>query len=284
MLQKLIFKSLCSPYEMSDEGGEVERFIIKRDGYPAKEEIVIGTVSRVLDFGAFVTLDEYENKEGFVHISEVASGWIKDIRDHVKKGQKVVCKVLDVNPKRGHIDLSIKDVTERQKKEKITQWKNELKAFKWLEIAGEKLKIDKKELEKIGKKLMKEYDSIYAAFENAAFEGYEVLKPIVGENFAKVMAEIAMENIKPQKVKVRGYFEIRCPGSDGVERIKKILAKANDEKVEVKVEYVGAPRYRIVVTAEDYKVAEKALKKIVDATAREAKKLACECKFVREAI
>lgn len=269
---------------MSDGSGEVERFMIKRDGYPAREEIVIGTVSRVLDFGAFVTLDEYENKEGFVHISEVASGWIKDIRDHVRKEQKVVCKVLDVNPRRGHIDLSIKDVTERQKKEKITQWKNELKAFKWLEILGEKLKIDKKELEKIGKKLIKEYDSIYAAFENAAFEGYEVLKPKVGENFAKAMAEIAIENIKPQKVKVRGYFEIRCPGSDGVERIKKILAKANDEKVEVKVEYVGAPRYRIVVTAEDYKVAEKTLKKIVDTTTREAKKLACECKFVREAI
>ncbi|MCS7122189.1 MAG: translation initiation factor IF-2 subunit alpha [Archaeoglobaceae archaeon] len=263
---------------------EVERFIVKRSGYPAKGEIVIGTVSRVLDFGAFVTLDEYENKEGFVHISEVASGWIKDIRDHVKKGQKVVCKVLDVNPKRGHIDLSMKDVTERQKKDKISLWKNEMKAFKWLEIIGEKLKIDKKELEKIGKKIIKEYDSVYSAFEDAAFEGYEVLKPIVGEEFAKSMAEIAMENIKPQKVKVRGYFEIKCPGSDGIDRIKKILAKAEDKNAEVNIEYVGAPRYRVVIVAEDYKVAEKALKRIVEVTTREAKKLSCECKFVREAV
>ena len=117
---------------------EQQKLIIKRDGYPSPGEIVIGTVTRVLDFGAFVSLDEYEDKEGMVHISEVAPGWVKDIRDHVKKGQKVVCKVLSVNPKRGHIDLSIKDVTERQKKEKLQQWKSELRAFKWLEIAGEK--------------------------------------------------------------------------------------------------------------------------------------------------
>jgi len=40
---------------MSNEG----KLIIKRDGYPSPGEIVIGTVTRVLDFGAFVSLDEY---------------------------------------------------------------------------------------------------------------------------------------------------------------------------------------------------------------------------------
>ncbi|HDD31190.1 MAG TPA: translation initiation factor IF-2 subunit alpha, partial [Thermococcus litoralis] len=203
-----------------------ERLIIRRSGYPGKGEIVIGTVTRVLDFGAFVSLDEYEGKEGLVHISEVAPGWIKDIRDYVKKGQKVVCKVLDVNPKRGHIDLSIKDVNERQKREKIQQWKNELKAFKWLEIIGEKLELSREKLVELGKKLVKEYDTVYGAFEEAAFEGYEVLVPAVGEDFAKAMAEIAQENIKPPKVKVRGFFELRSNAPDGIERIKKALMEA----------------------------------------------------------
>ncbi|MEM3139437.1 MAG: S1 RNA-binding domain-containing protein, partial [Archaeoglobaceae archaeon] len=135
---------------MKSESGE--RLIIKRTGYPSVGEIVVGTVTRVLDFGAFVSLDEYENKEGMVHISEVASGWIKDIREHVKKGQKVVCKVLSVNPKRGHIDLSIKDVNERQKREKLQQWKNEMAAFKWLELANEKVKLSNEELVKLGRK------------------------------------------------------------------------------------------------------------------------------------
>lgn len=264
-----------------------KRLIIKRSGYPSKGEIVIGTVKRVLDFGAFVSLDEYEGREGMVHISEVASGWIKDIREHVKKGQKVICKVLDVNPKRGHIDLSIKDVNERQRREKLQQWKNEMKAFKWLEIIGEKLNIDFKELEKIGKKLMKEYDSVYSAFEEAAFEGYEVLAPIVGEEFAKEMAEIARENIKPKRVKVRGYFELKSNASDGIERIKKALLEAKKalvNGVEMKLEYVGAPKYRIVVEADDYKTAENVLKNATEKVLKAIKKLGGEGNFIREAV
>jgi len=267
---------------MSNEG----KVIIKRDGYPAPGEIVIGTVTRVLDFGAFVSLDEYEDKEGMVHISEVAPGWIKDIRDHVKRGQKVVCKVLSVNPERGHIDLSIKDVTERQKKEKLQQWKSELRAFKWLEIAGKKVGLNQDEIIKVGKKLIEEYDTVYEAFEEAAFEGYEVLIPIVGEELAKVIGEIAREHIKPPKVKVRGYFELRSFASDGVERIKKALMEAYKvakDGVKVSIEYVGAPKYRIVIEAEDYKIAEKALKDAVDSVLNTIKKLGGQGKFVRDA-
>ncbi len=266
---------------------EEQRIIIRRDGFPSPGEIVIGTVKRILDFGAFVSLDEYEGKEGLVHISEVAPGWIKDIRDHVKKGQKVVCKVLSVNPKRGHIDLSIKDVTERQKKEKLHQWKNELKAFKWLEIIGEKLNMNREEIIKIGKKLIKEFDGVYDAFEEVAFEGYEVLARSVGERFAREMAEIARENIKPPRVKVRGYFELRSLASDGIERIKKALMEAYKVKkkdIKVEIEYVGAPKYRIVLEAGDYKVAEKTLKSISDRVLKTIKKLGGYGRFIRESV
>lgn len=264
-----------------------EKLVIKRSGYPSKGEIVIGTVTRVMDFGAFVSLDEYENKEGLVHISEVAPGWIKDIRDHVKKGQKVVCKVLDVNPKRGHIDLSIKDVTERQRREKLQEWKSEQRAFKWLEIAGEKAGIDRRGLEKIGKKLLKKFDTIYSAFEEAAYEGYEVLIKITGEKLAKEIAELAREHIKPPRVKVRGYFELKSFAGDGVERIKNALAEVKKfakDGVDIKVEYVGAPKYRVIVESDDYKTAENVLKKVVDAVTKAMKKLGGEANFIREAV
>lgn len=274
---------------MSEERREEKRedkLVIKRQGFPSKGEIVIGTVTRVLDFGAFVRLDEYENKEGMVHISEVAPGWIKDIRDYVKKGQKVVCKVLDINPKRGHIDLSIKDVNERQRKEKIQQWKGEMRAFKWLEIAGQQAEVGRNELMEIGRKLMKEYDSIYAAFEEAAYEGYEVLIPITGEKLAKAIGEIARENIKPPRVKVRGYFILKSTAPDGIERIKKALSEVyriKKDDVEFEIEYIGAPRYRIVLECEDYKTAEKTLKTAADRVLKTIKKLGGEGEFVREA-
>jgi len=96
--------------------------------WPDEGELVVCTVSNVKNFGAFVTLDEYESKEGFIHIAEVSSGWIKYIRDYVREGQKVVCKVLKVDKEKGHIDLSLKAVNEHQRREKIQEWKNEQKA------------------------------------------------------------------------------------------------------------------------------------------------------------
>ena len=272
--------------EQRREEKRESKLVIKRQGFPSKGEIVIGTVTRVLDFGAFVSLDEYENKEGLVHISEVAPGWIKDIRDYVKKGQKVVCKVLDINPKRGHIDLSIKDVNERQRKEKLQQWKGEMRAFKWLEIAGQQAGVPRERLLEIGRKLMREYDSIYAAFEEAAYEGYEVLIPITGEELAKAIGEIARENIKPPRVKVRGYFILKSTAPDGIERIKKALSevyKIKKDDVEFEIEYIGAPRYRIVLEGEDYKTAEKTLKTAAERVLKTIKRLGGEGEFVREA-
>ena len=107
--------------------------------FPEESELVVCTVQSVKNFGAFVSLDEYDNKEGFIHIRDVATGWVKYIRDYVREGQKIVCKVLGVDSSKGHIDLSLKSVNEHQKREKIQQWKNENKADKLLEIVAERL-------------------------------------------------------------------------------------------------------------------------------------------------
>lgn len=61
----------------------------KREPLPDENELVICTISRVFSHGAFAKLDEYNGREGFIHISEIASTWIKNIRDFVKEGQKL---------------------------------------------------------------------------------------------------------------------------------------------------------------------------------------------------
>ena len=90
---------------------------MQREGWPEPGSLVVCTVTQVVDFGAFVSIDEYAGKQGLIHISEVASGWIKYIRDHVREGQKIVCKVLNVDTSRLHIDLSLKVVNELQRRE-----------------------------------------------------------------------------------------------------------------------------------------------------------------------
>lgn len=44
--------------------------------------------------GVYVDLDEYEGREGFIFIGELASGWVKNIRSVVREGQRIVCKVI----------------------------------------------------------------------------------------------------------------------------------------------------------------------------------------------
>ena len=88
---------------------------------PEQGEIVLATITKVMDHGAYVTLDEYDEIQGFLHISEIAPGWIRSVSRFVKDGEKKVLLVKKVNPKRGDIDLSLKQVSKDQKKQKLKE-------------------------------------------------------------------------------------------------------------------------------------------------------------------
>ena len=67
--------------------------------------IVEGRVTGLTDFGAFVELEC--GGTGMVHISEVSASYVKNIRDHLKEGQTVKVKILNI-AENGRINLSIK--------------------------------------------------------------------------------------------------------------------------------------------------------------------------------
>jgi len=72
-------------------------------------EIYTGTVARIVDFGAFVTI--LPGKDGLVHISQIAEERVENVTDYLSEGQQVQVKVLDVD-QRGRIKLSIKEAGE----------------------------------------------------------------------------------------------------------------------------------------------------------------------------
>jgi small subunit ribosomal protein S1 len=73
--------------------------------YPATS-IHDGTVSKIMDFGAFVELEP--GVEGLVHISELSHGRVFRVRDIVSEGQQVEVKVLSIDPEQQRISLSMK--------------------------------------------------------------------------------------------------------------------------------------------------------------------------------
>jgi translation initiation factor 2 subunit 1 len=237
---------------------------MKYSGWPDTGELVVGDVDEITDFGVFVDLEEYEDKRGLAHISEVASGWIKNVRDHVREGQTVVAKVLDVDEESQQIDLSIKDVNEHQRKEKIQEWKNEQKADKWMAIAfGED--VDDERYQEVADALLDDFESLYDAFESAAIHGTEALDDVdLTDDDVDTIVETARDNVSVPYVNVTGYVDLECPTGDGVDHIKEALKAAEgdgdvSDEIELSVSYVGSPEYRIKVQAPDYKTAESAL-------------------------
>ncbi len=71
--------------------------------------VYTGTVARIVDFGAFVNI--LPGKDGLVHISQIANERVENVSDHLKEGDVVRVKVLDVD-QRGRIKLSIKELLE----------------------------------------------------------------------------------------------------------------------------------------------------------------------------
>ncbi len=253
--------------------------------WPESGDFVVCTVKNVTDFGAYVTLEEFGGKEGFIHISEIKAGWVKYVRDHIREGQKVVCKVLNVDSSRRHIDLSLKDVNEHQRREKIQDWKNEQKAVKWLQFVAEETNTSNKEMDKIKVKLLENFGSLYSAFEEAAMNSEDAFNEIkMKKKIISSIVSIAQNNIKLPFVDIAGFVDLNCYLPDGIEIIKQALQAGTDveeDGVKVDISYTGAPRYRIKVIAPDYKIAESVLKKSANAAIATIEKLGGEGEFHR---
>lgn len=239
----------------------------RRWEWPEKNELVMCTVKEVFDQGAYLKLDEYGDKIGMVHISEIASGWIKNIRRHVKEGQKTVCKVLDVDKNKKHIDLSIRRVKDSQRSWKSEQWKRERKAENLLDQAAKRLDEDlDTAYEKIGFPLQEKEGEIYTVFEEAARKGREFLeeKLDVEDKWIDVMMELIETSVEAPTVEVKGYVDLKTPSPSGIEVISSSLQKARDSNsdpdTQIEIQYIGAPTYAIKIEGPTYKKAENVLK------------------------
>jgi polyribonucleotide nucleotidyltransferase len=77
------------------DGAAAEAAVNRIRGLTAEAEIgqtYVGTVSRIVDFGAFVEI--FPGTDGLLHISEIADRRIRDVRDELKEGQQIMVKCI----------------------------------------------------------------------------------------------------------------------------------------------------------------------------------------------
>ena len=94
--------------------------------FPDKDEFVVVKVNQILDYGVFVELLEYGKTRGFIHISNVSSSWVKNIRNLVKINQVRVAKVLSTDTEKRQIDLSFAGISPQMEKQKMTDFKDSI--------------------------------------------------------------------------------------------------------------------------------------------------------------
>ncbi len=129
--------------------------------FPSVGEIVLGTCSKLTPHGAYFEIFDYEklgSEAGFVHISELSRTWVRNIRSHIREGQRAVAKILRVDTARGEIDMSIRRVSEPQRRMKLNEFKQENRARGLVAVACEKAKIP---VENVEESLLGKFGSIY---------------------------------------------------------------------------------------------------------------------------
>jgi translation initiation factor 2 subunit 1 len=234
---------------------------------PEPGEVVVCTVREITSHGIYVNLDQYDGTNGFLHVSEISTGWVRNIDRVAKVSQKLILKVIRVNRARREIDLSLRQVTNEERRAKVIEWKREERALTIIDAVKKKLGVDDAHEKELRRKLEERFGTLYAALEIAARKGPEGLAPAgLPENEARLVAEIASEKIVPPRYEVGALVEISSRSADGIEQVKKtLLAAANSPSSgEVHITYAGAPHYRVRITADDYKQAEKALDAVIE--------------------
>ncbi len=229
---------------------------------PKLGELVIAQVSKIMQFGAYCKLLEYEDVEVFIPIREVSSGWIKNIHEFLHNGQKIVCKITYIDNQKGTIDASIKKVMPKEAKDKLSAYNLEKRFSTLIE----------KMIKDIGeeKNLQKISGIVQAEFGNYAQLYYDLIgntERFKNSKLPKKLKDKLLEFIEEQNAKKKHKVSyiismIVEDTENGITKINEALQEA--EKTGAEITYISSPKYHITAEGKDYKESEDKVKAAIE--------------------
>jgi translation initiation factor 2 alpha subunit (eIF-2alpha) len=224
-------------------------------------ETVLCTVDRIIGTTVFVKIDGTP-AEGSIVMSEIAPGRIRNLRDYVVPKKRIVCKVLRISES-GNIDLSLRRVTQKEKKEVIEKSESEKSYRSILKgILGEGF-------EKALEEILKEND--IPSFLEEAKKSPEKLEKIVGKENSKKILDV-LNTQKKKKAIIKKEIHLTTTKPEGITLIKKVLSIFNG----ITVKYISAGRYSVELESSDIKLADKKIKEMIDSAEKESKRAGIE--------
>ena len=113
---------------------------------------------------------------------------------------------------------------------------------------------------KAGEQVIEEYGSLFDGFMQISKEKVIPAHINIDPKIKKELLNVILEKIKPPQISVDYIFNITSFESDGIVKIKEVLIKTQDlsksKNYNIKMTYLGAPRYNMKIKAENYKIAE----------------------------
>ena len=229
-------------------------------------DLVLCTVEKIERTVVFVKVEEYG--EGSIIMSEIAPGRIRNVRNYVVLRKKIVCKVLRISQS-GNIELSLRRVTLKEKKEITEEYKQEKSYINIIKsVLGEKA-------DKAIKEISKD-ERIFEFFEEIK-ENPKKLDKIFEKKDSKKILEIL--SLQKQKIAIiKKEINLKSFNSNGLEEIKNI--HNNIKNAEIK--YISAGRYSVKTESENLKKTDKMLKEITNEIEKRAKKFGAEFSIIEK--
>ncbi|MHA2009603.1 MAG: S1 RNA-binding domain-containing protein [Promethearchaeota archaeon] len=270
----------------------------QREKFPKEGEFVVAKVTEVQHQYVYVDLEDYDGlpsdgtARGMIHISEISSRWIKNIRNYARIGQRVVLRVLRVDQEKGHVDLSLRRVNSAQKEIRLKEWKYSLKYENLLqfltEAEGIELTLDEA-YDLIGFPVLDLFNSYQEALENLKENGIELLNSFsdVSDDVKDVLMKIVDENVQVSTVSISGKIKLSFNSENGIKLIRDSLHNAlqvikSKKTRKIDINYIAAPFYRIEVVTKDYLDAENILADALEIIEQDAVQNSGTYEFIRD--
>lgn len=226
-----------------------------------EEDLVLCVVKRIAGTTVFVKIAD-EEKEGIIITSEIAPGRIRNLRDYVIPGKKIVCKVLSID-KQGNINLSLRRVTDKEKRGVLEKEHREKDSLSILRS------VLKEKAEEVTIKIRQKEKSLYE-FLQLCKDTPKLLEKYFSKEETEKICKIITER-KDKQVEVKKDFSLTSKESDGLKRIKKILLPYKES-----ISYIAAGRFVIKIKAGDYKEANSKTQKILQDIEAKSKQENCD--------
>lgn len=215
---------------------------IRENEYPEEGEIVIARTTSTDGDVLNMKLTEYADISGLVLSSELSKKRIRSIHQITKVGNAEVCQVLKVDKAKGYIDLSLRSVGEKEKKECLENASKNKLAYQIMLKASKLAGVPVKDLyEDVGYKNAREYGTLYSYLAHIK-ENPEVLAK--DKKYGQYFAQVIEEQFKPSFFKVRIDLDV-TDSVGGIDSIKTAFRQASSLDDTLEIVLLRSPTYSI---------------------------------------